>query len=301
MLVTDSTALPSFTSVTTSTRPSTTLWRTALVSRLATSRSTSKGSPSRGAGVVTSSMWIPSRSISGWRSTRASPTTGGEVDGFASIEPALAAGEGEEGFDQARLLVVRGEHLLGGGTPCGDRRVGVVERNLQQGALGGKGGAQFVGGVGDEVTLRLERSVEPPEQVIEGVPEFLQLVLRAVEGQALVQVGRGDPSGRAGDGPDGSQHPAGNEPAGEEGEHGHDGQRDSRVDEKLVRVGGALCGFGGPYLCQLMHGLCQLIAGLRQLVLVLCQLIPGLCQLMLVLCQLMLDLCQPRPHSRKPD
>ena len=59
VLVTDSTASPSLAPVTTSTRPSTTLWRTALVSRLATSRSTSRGSPSRGAGVVTASTWIP--------------------------------------------------------------------------------------------------------------------------------------------------------------------------------------------------------------------------------------------------
>jgi hypothetical protein len=54
----------------------------------------------------------------------------GEVDRFAFIEPALAAGEGEERLDQVRLLVVGGEHLLGGGTPRGNRRVGVVERNL---------------------------------------------------------------------------------------------------------------------------------------------------------------------------
>jgi hypothetical protein len=45
-----------------------------------------------------------------------------------------------------------------------------------------------VGGVGDEVTLRLERRVEPPEQVIEGVPEFLELVLP----------GRRGPGARAG-------------------------------------------------------------------------------------------------------
>ena len=120
--------------------------------------------------------------------------------------------------------------------------LGVVERDLQEGALSGQGGAQFVGGVGDEVTLRVERRVESPEEVVEGVPEFLELVLRAVESQALVQVGRGDPSGRAGDGPDGSKHPAGDEPAGQEGEHGHDGERDSRVDQELVRVGGALGG-----------------------------------------------------------
>src|SRR6516165_1117076 len=44
--------------VVTSTRPSASLCRTALASRLATSRSTSSRSPSRGAGSVISSMWI---------------------------------------------------------------------------------------------------------------------------------------------------------------------------------------------------------------------------------------------------
>ena len=91
-----------------------------------------------------------------------------------------------------------------------------------------------MGGVGDEVSLSLERRVESAEQLVEGVPEFLELVLWAIEGEALVQVGRGDPSGLAGDGPDGPQHPAGNEPAGQKGEDGHDGQRDARVDQQLV-------------------------------------------------------------------
>jgi hypothetical protein len=50
---------------------------------------------------------------------------------------------------------------------------------------------------------------EPREQDVQGVPEFLELVLRAVKGQPLVQAGGGDPPRRTGDGPDGSQHPAG--------------------------------------------------------------------------------------------
>ena len=91
-------------------------------------------------------------------------------------------------------------------------------------------------------------------------------------------------SGRAGDGPDRSQHPAGNDPAGQEGEHGHDRQSDSRVDQKLVRVGSALCGLDGPYLCQLMHSVCQLAL--------------VLCQLMLGLCDLMLDPCQLSRHTQ---
>ena len=122
-------------------------------------------------------------------------------------------------------------------------------------------------------------------------PEFLELVLRAVEGQPLVQAGGGDPPGRAGDGPDGPQHPAGDEPAGQQGEYGHDGQGDSGVDQKLVRVGRALCGLDGPGLGQLVHGLGQLMHGLGQLMLV-------LGQLMLVLGQLLVPGLQA---DRRPD
>ncbi len=104
---------------------------------------------------------------------------GDEVDRFVLVQPAFTAGESKERLDQVLLLVVRGEHLFGGQTPCGDGGVGVVERDLQERPLGSEGGTQFVGGVGDEVTLRLERPVEPPEQVVEGVPELLELVLRA--------------------------------------------------------------------------------------------------------------------------
>ena len=159
---------------------------------------------------------------------------GGEVDGSRSFSPLSLLARVRRASISRACSSFEASTSSAVERHVGDRRVGVVERNLQEGALGGEGGAKLVGGVGDEVTLRVERRVEPPEQVVEGVAEFLQLVLRAVEGQALVQVGRGDPSGRAGDGPDGSQHPAGNEPAGEEGEDGHDGEGDSRVDEKLV-------------------------------------------------------------------
>ena len=198
---------------------------------------------------------------------------------LAPLQPGLAARECQQRVDHLLQVLLGCEHSLVGRAQRGEVRVRVGERDLDQRSLACQRRAQLVRGVRDELTLRLERSVEPPEQVIEGVPEFLELVLRAVEGQALVQTGGGDPSGRAGDGPDRSQHPAGNEPAGQEGEYGHDGQSDSRVDQKLVRVGSALCGLDGPCLCHLMHGVRQLMH--------------GLCELMLVLCQLMLVLRQP--------
>jgi hypothetical protein len=114
---------------------------------------------------------------------------GGEVDGLVAVQPAFAAGQGEQGFDQACLLIAGGEHLLGGGTPGRGRRVGVVERNLEERALGRQGGAQLVGRVGDEMPLGLESGFEPREEAVEGVPELLEFVRRAVEGEALVQAG----------------------------------------------------------------------------------------------------------------
>ena len=72
--------------------------------------------------------------------------------------------------------------------------------------------------------------------------------------------------------------PATSQPA-SEGEHGDDGQGDSRVDQKLVGVRGALGGLDGPGLGHLMHGLCELVYRRRQLMLVLCQLLLVLGQL----------------------
>ena len=124
--------------------------------------------------------------------------------------------------------------------------VRVGERDLDQRSLAGQRRAQLVRGVGDELALGFERRVEPLEQFVEGVAEFLELVLGPVERETLVQARGGDPLRRAGDGPDAAQHPAGDEPAGQEGKHRHDRQGDPRVDQELVRVGGALRGLERP-------------------------------------------------------
>ena len=174
------------------------------------------------------------------------------------VESAFAAGEGEEGFDQrswSRLEASsssagRSPHLRGGG---------IAEGDLHQCALSGEGGSELVGGVGDEATLRLEGGVEAPEEVVEGVAELLELVLRAVEGEALVQAGRGDPAGGAGDRSDGrSILPAMSQPA-----------RRARTPTTARAIpestrswceSEARCAAcAGPRLCHLVHGLCQLV------------------------------------------
>ena len=84
-------------------------------------------------------------------------------------EAALAAREGEQRFDQALLLLADGEQLLAG-VPVATSMlgVGVAERELEQGALERERGAQLVGGVGDELPLRVERRLETGEQPVEG-------------------------------------------------------------------------------------------------------------------------------------
>ena len=67
-----------------------------------------------------------------------------EVDGIVPVQLALATGEGEQRFDQASMVGVGSKHLFSGGTPGGGRGVWIVERDLQQRALGGEGGAQLM-------------------------------------------------------------------------------------------------------------------------------------------------------------
>ncbi|WP_345146080.1 hypothetical protein [Nonomuraea rubra] len=61
--------------------------------------------------------------------------------------------------------------------------VGVGEGDFEQGTQAGQGGAQLVGGVGDEVALGVEGGLQPGEQVVEGVAELGQLVGGAAEVQ----------------------------------------------------------------------------------------------------------------------
>src|SRR6185437_9157621 len=120
------------------------------------------------------------------------------------VELALAARKREEGLEEALLLPVGGEQRLAGGTPD-VRRGRVAEGDLHQGALACERASELVRGVGDEVALRLERGLETREEIVERVPELLELVVGAAEGQPLVQARRRDPPRGAGDRPDRAQ------------------------------------------------------------------------------------------------
>ena len=160
---------------------------------------------------------------------------GGEVDGLTAVEAALAAGEREQRFDQALLLLADGEQLLAG-VPVGlDAGVGIAERELEQGALERERGAQLVRGVGDELSLRLEGRFEPAEQSVDGGAELLELVVGPVEVEPAVEVAGGDLAGGVGDRAQRAQGAAGDHPAEPEREHRHQRERDRGVEEQLVQ------------------------------------------------------------------
>ena len=102
----------------------------------------------------------------------------------------------------------------------------IGQRDLEQGPLGRQRRTQLVRRVGDEPPLRLERLVQPLEQVVEGFREVPELVAPPGEPQPAVQVGGGDLPGRRGDGPQRPQEPAGDQPAEPERDHRHDHQAD---------------------------------------------------------------------------
>jgi hypothetical protein len=68
------------------------------------------------------------------------------------------------------------------------------------------------------------------------VAQLGQLVSGLAEVEALVQVSGGDSRGGGGDGLQGPEESAGDQPAGREGDGDEDGDRDGRADEDLVRA-----------------------------------------------------------------
>src|SRR5689334_9063046 len=120
---------------------------------------------------------------------------GRQVEGLGLAGPGFAAGQGEQRLDEAFLLGVGGEQVLADGLPGGGGGGGVGEGDLEQGAFPGQGGAQLVGGAGGEAPLGAEGGFQPCEQAVEGVGEFLELVVGSWQCKALVQAAGGDPAG----------------------------------------------------------------------------------------------------------
>src|ERR1022692_367899 len=160
----------------------------------------------------------------------------GGVEGVPAGDAALAGGQGEQCLDEPLLVSAKGEGLLAGRAQGVGVGVGVGEGDFEEGSQAGEGGAELVGGVGDEVSLGVEGGFKAGEEVVEDVAPIGQLVGGLAEAEALVEVSGGDGPGGGGDGPQGPEESAGDEPAGREGDGDEDGERDGGADEELVRA-----------------------------------------------------------------
>jgi hypothetical protein len=99
-----------------------------------------------------------------------------------------------------------GAQVTGGG-------LGVAQAHVQRRAHDRQRRAQLVRGVGGEAPLAGERPVQPLQHAVEGVGELLELVLRAVQADALLEGVGGAALGGGGDGRQRPQHPPGHQPA----------------------------------------------------------------------------------------
>jgi hypothetical protein len=84
----------------------------------------------------------------------------GQINRLPPGQPHLSPGEGEQGVDQAFLLNSRSQNSLVGGSQAVDIGFRVRPGDLGEGALASEGGAQLVGGVGNESALGFERFLQ---------------------------------------------------------------------------------------------------------------------------------------------
>ena len=68
----------------------------------------------------------------------------GEVEVFPVFDSSLAGGQGEEGVDESFLVLAEVEGFFAGRPKVGGGCAGVAERDLEEGALAGQWGSQFV-------------------------------------------------------------------------------------------------------------------------------------------------------------
>ena len=111
---------------------------------------------------------------------------GSEVERLPAVEPCFASGQGEERLDEPLLLPAGREGTFAGSPPGSGGGTGVGEHLFEEGLLQGEGSAQLVGGVGDELALGGEGPFQAVEQVVESVPQFLELIVWPGGGEPAV-------------------------------------------------------------------------------------------------------------------
>jgi hypothetical protein len=105
--------------------------------------------------------------------------------------------------------------------------------------------------VGGEAALRVEGGVEPREHPVEGVGQLLELVVRPLQGDPLVQGALGQALGGRGDPLQRAQHPPRHDPAEPQRQQRHKAEHQQhRLQERAHRRGHE----GGPQRVDLAAG-----------------------------------------------
>jgi hypothetical protein len=159
-----------------------------------------------------------------------------QVDLLAAREALLAAGQDQQRLDDPLLVLAGREDPLQRVAQGSGRGIGIGQRHLDGRALQRQRRAQFMRGVRDESPLGGERSLQPVEQVVEGVGELGQLVVRAGRGQPPVEVVGGDLPHGGGHRGERAQHPSGHHPAQHERRRPHRRQPERRADQQPPQV-----------------------------------------------------------------
>ena len=216
--------------------PCSTLWCAALSTRFATARASRAGSPGTVTSARCTSQVSSSSGVRVWSTasaTRARRSTGrgGPV---ASPDCARASTSSPSIVRAARRL-------------CSSAVVAAARRSSASAsgsASATSSAARWLArGVrsswrhrGHESALRGHRALHPAQQLVERVGQRAQLVARAAQGDAFVEGVRGDAPCPGGDGVDGSEEPARDDPADADGHRRDEGQREPRALGELRRL-----------------------------------------------------------------
>ena len=223
--------------VVTDTRPPGRLWPTAFSTRFATRRSSRRRSPATGAGCRSAVTASPARvrfarGVAERQAARRSRGRRGSRRVIAPSERASVSSDWTRRSVRSSRVVDRLGHRAQLGV--GGLRVG--ERHLELGAHDGQRRAQLVRRVGHEAPLAGEGARQPLEHRVEGVGQLLELVARALQGDALVERVLRDAPRRRGDPLQRAQHAPGDQPAQQHRERGHRGQRERVLHAQARRA-----------------------------------------------------------------
>jgi hypothetical protein len=160
----------------------------------------------------------------------------GQIEVVTPLGSCLSLSQREKGVDEPFLLHLRSQHTVMGGSQRFDGGFGIGKGDLDKGFLASKGRSQLMGGVGNEAALGDKGPLQSPEEPIKGVGQLFELVVRTLEGEALVQVGRRDVAGGGCDTSKGTQDATSDDPTERDRQDGHGGEGDPRLDEQLVEL-----------------------------------------------------------------